>query len=176
MEFNMKNKSLLVFIAFVSVILMIGLVWWAGRRARINNINSFEECVRAGYGILESDPPQCVVPGGLGISRKGFTADYGSDIPEPRAGSQKCGFENCHGLEMKCGPNVPEMCTLDYQIGDRCREFGFCKMIGNECHLVTSERLTQCQSCVRVCQEEFKDAESHAQQVEMWECERKCGE
>lgn len=27
-------------------------------------INSFEECVAAGYPVMESYPPQCAVPGG----------------------------------------------------------------------------------------------------------------
>jgi hypothetical protein len=30
---------------------------------------------------------------------------------------QKCGLEQCHGLELTCGPNVPEMCTKEYKLG-----------------------------------------------------------
>ncbi|VVB75045.1 Uncharacterised protein [Candidatus Tiddalikarchaeum anstoanum] len=28
--------------------------------------------------------------------------------------AQKCGIENCHGLDITCGPNIPEVCTTLY--------------------------------------------------------------
>jgi len=31
---------------------------------------------------------------------------------------QKCGIENCHGLDITCGSDVPDACTEIYMIGD----------------------------------------------------------
>ena len=51
----------------------------------------------------------------------------------------KCGIENCHGLNITCGPNIPEVCTENYMLGDCCRRYASCEIIEGECKLVKSE-------------------------------------
>ncbi len=43
-----------------------------------------------------------------------------------KRGGINCGIENCHGLEIKCGSNVPNFCTEVYEIGDKCRKYAKC--------------------------------------------------
>ena len=70
-------------------------------------------------------------------------------VEEP--GLEKCGLEKCHGLELSCGPNVPEVCTELYQLGDFCRQYAICEIIDGECQMVSNEKLQKCQTCVAEC-------------------------
>ena len=42
--------------------------------------------------------------------------------------SRKCGIESCHGLDITCGPNVPEVCDMMSMAGDNCRQFVSCQL------------------------------------------------
>ncbi len=35
-----------------------------------------------------------------------------------------CMLTPCHGFDLTCGPEIPEVCTTVYQLGDKCRRFG----------------------------------------------------
>ena len=83
----------------------------------------------------------------------------------------KCGIENCHGLNIACGPNVPVFCTLEYQLGDRCRYYASCKITNGICQLEESELFNSCKACVEKC---LQDIGSDA--IELSECENKCFE
>lgn len=79
--------------------------------------------------------------------------------PAPKL-ETKCGIENCSGLDIKCGPNIPEACIEVYQLGDLCRTFAKCEVINGECKFVSNEEFEKCKACAKKCEEDFKgDAE-----------------
>lgn len=80
-----------------------------------------------------------------------------------------CGIENCHGLDITCGSNIPETCTEIYQLGDFCRQYVECKVVDDQCQLVENSKFDQCKSCVEEC-ENLDDSE------EAFECEENCRE
>jgi len=82
---------------------------------------------------------------------------------------KKCGIESCHGLEIQCGPNVPDVCTMMYELGDNCRKFAKCEVVERECQLTESPDFDQCKACVTQCIEEFED-----DSVKAFECEAGC--
>jgi len=62
-----QNKKL---VAFFIVFLLVGLgVWKYQQKSTVEQINSFEECIQAGYPILESYPEQCRTPDGKSFTR-----------------------------------------------------------------------------------------------------------
>ena len=63
----------------------------------------------------------------------------------------KCGIQNCHGLDIACGQNVPEVCTEEYQLGDFCRKFAACKVVNGQCQIEQNDKFEQCKSCVEGC-------------------------
>jgi len=70
----MSNKILIIILILVAG----GLVYYFGfwqEKAQEITINSFEECIVAGYPILESYPRQCKTPDG-----KSFTEDIGNEL------------------------------------------------------------------------------------------------
>ena len=81
-----------------------------------------------------------------------------------------CGIENCHGLEIICGPNPAEICTLIYEIGDNCRKYAECQIQDGLCQQIENPQFTKCKTCVEDCLERYKD-----EQTELFECERQCG-
>ena len=62
-----------------------------------------------------------------------------------------CEMSNCHGLDVTCGKNPPLMCTMEYQIGDNCRQFVSCTMNGSTCTLNQSIGFIKCKTCVENC-------------------------
>ena len=94
----------------------------------------------------------------------GFSDRLYKSVPQPQ-----CGLENCHGLDISCGPNIPESCTFEYQIGDKCRKYVSCEIIDGRCQVVKSEKFEACKLCVENCVSEFKD-----DPVKAFECESRC--
>lgn len=43
-----------------------------------------------------------------------------------------CGITSCHGLDLACGANPPEVCTMEYRLGDKCRQYARCDSSGGE--------------------------------------------
>lgn len=83
--------------------------------------------------------------------------------------SNQCGIENCHGLEISCGPNVPEYCDMKYSFGDRCRQFAQCGLVDGKCQQIENSVFTDCKICVEKCQENF------AQDfIQLSNCESNC--
>lgn len=70
--------------------------------------------------------------------------------------TEKCGIEQCHGLDITCGPNIPEACNDSHHTGDNCRKFVSCEIINRECKLVKDERFDACKSCVEKCEADYK--------------------
>lgn len=90
-------------------------------------------------------------------------------IKIPKAISKQCGIESCHGLDITCGPNVPEACTMMYMAGDNCRQFVNCAIIDNQCQLSASPKFDNCKNCVQKCEQAFKN-----DQIKFFECESGC--
>lgn len=64
-----------------------------------------------------------------------------------------CGVTNCHGVEVTCG-DVSEgglMCTMEYRIGDFCRQYVSCETINGTCQPVEDSQYETCVSCVNEC-------------------------
>ncbi len=91
-----------------------------------------------------------------------------SDLP----GASSCGFTTCHGLDLACGTNGPEVCDLSYRLGDKCRQYAQCSS-GSDgtCTLTTSPEFDSCKSCVERC-ESIKP--STVDPAMVFECESRC--
>jgi len=92
-------------------------------------------------------------------------------IKPPAVISGECGIENCHGLEIVCGSNVPEMCTMEYQTGDICRQFARCEKVNGKCQQVKDPKFENCKSCVEACQDKYP---SPADEIKFSQCETEC--
>lgn len=92
-------------------------------------------------------------------------------IKPPPQISGACGIESCHGLNITCGPNVPERCDLMYMAGDNCRQFANCQTIDGQCQLIQNQKFDDCKSCVEKCELEYK-----SDQINFFQCESKCAE
>jgi len=84
----------------------------------------------------------------------------------------KCGIEQCHGLNITCGPNVPEACTTLYKLGDFCREyFTGCEIANGVCtkkvDASADSRFFMCKACVSNC-------ETLSNPTEAFRCESEC--
>jgi len=85
--------------------------------------------------------------------------------------SDQCGIENCHGLDIVCGKNPAEMCTMMYQLGDRCRQYAQCGQVNGKCQQIENPQFTACKSCAKKCEKDFPNDPDKA-----FACESKCGE
>jgi len=82
----------------------------------------------------------------------------------------ECGLTPCHGLDLTCGPDVPEVCTAVYQLGDKCRQFTNCTLESNgTCRMVTTPEFDACKSCVQTCLNESRNDPPKS-----FACEEKC--
>lgn len=81
----------------------------------------------------------------------------------------KCFINNCHGLEITCGPDNHIFCTMLYQAGDRCRQYASCEVSDGSCHPVLSQKFNDCKACVEKCYADFED-----DQIKFFECESNC--
>jgi len=79
----------------------------------------------------------------------------------------RCGITSCHGLDLACGPNAPEVCTMEYRLGDKCRQYARCDTSGGSCTLVTEPEFEVCKACVEQC-------EIYSDPSKAFECEAKC--
>ncbi|MBM3205341.1 hypothetical protein FJZ41_00615 [Candidatus Shapirobacteria bacterium] len=85
------------------------------------------------------------------------------------ANGEICGIENCHGLEIVCGPNPAQICTEIYELGDRCRQYAECGFENGVCQQKESRQFTDCKNCVESCLEKYKE-----DQIKLFECESRC--
>jgi hypothetical protein len=92
--------------------------------------------------------------------------------PSGAPGASSCGFTTCHGLDLVCATNAPEVCDLSYRVGDKCRQYAHCSS-GSDgtCTLVTTPEFDACKSCVERC-EAIKSSTVDSSMV--FECESKC--
>jgi hypothetical protein len=116
---------------------------------------------------------ECETPGEYLVqSRCPFTSlclENKCTVVCPGSNQEKCGIENCHGLDIHCGPNIPASCDAMYGLGDKCRQYAQCEIRNGACQLVGNENFSACKSCVDECQNKFKDDLPSA-----FSCESKC--
>lgn len=89
---------------------------------------------------------------------------------EGNAQESNCGLLDCHGVEPACGFNAPQVCDAMYRLGDFCRQYISCQVVGGECRAVTEAPFEQCRACVLEC-EQIKDDPARA-----FACESSCRE
>ncbi|MCS7092710.1 MAG: hypothetical protein NZM26_05195 [Patescibacteria group bacterium] len=79
-----------------------------------------------------------------------------------------CGIANCHGLDIECGKPA-EVCTMVYQLGDKCRQFARCAVMNGKCQHIENDEFKTCKACVEKCQIDFAESVEEA-----FECESRC--
>jgi len=80
-----------------------------------------------------------------------------------------CELENCHGLDIKCGPNPRNICTLEYAMGDRCLQYAKCGIQKDKCQQILNPQFSECKSCIQACiNNNTNDS------AKMFECESTC--
>lgn len=85
------------------------------------------------------------------------------------ADDQVCGRENCHGLDIKCGPNVAEICTEIYQLGDKCLRYVNCGIVNGVCRQIPNAAFDACKICAQKCETDFA-----GDSMKLFDCESKC--
>ncbi len=114
----------------------------------------------------------CVMPDGTECDEWEFFRTKvcgGASMDNGDADDQVCGRENCHGLDIKCGLNVAEMCTMEYQLGDKCLRYVNCGVINGECQQIPSAAFETCKECAQKCQIDFAN-----DPMKMFDCESNC--
>ena len=89
-------------------------------------------------------------------------------LPVKAYTDEKCGIENCHGLDVTCGPQVPEVCTEMYGLGDFCRSYARCEIINGKCEIVKNPQFESCRACVQKC------SKDNSYPPKVFECEAEC--
>jgi hypothetical protein len=111
----------------------------------------------------------CTLPSGGQVTPSTVPTAIPTPVPVETTGQSACGFTTCHGLDLACGMDAPQVCTMEYRIGDRCRQHASCDSRGGSCTLVTGPEFTACRSCVEKCQ-----AAAGPDNLAAFSCEEKC--
>lgn len=82
---------------------------------------------------------------------------------------QVCGRENCHGLEIVCGANPAQICTMEYQLGDKCLRYVNCGIVNGVCQQISNAAFDACKACVQKCEADFA-----GDPMKAFDCESKC--
>ncbi len=83
--------------------------------------------------------------------------------------NQVCELETCHGLDIKCGSNPRNICTMEYAMGDKCLQYVKCGIQNGKCQQILNSQFSECKSCIQACINTNTD-----NSMEMFECESKC--
>ena len=84
-------------------------------------------------------------------------------------GNSVCALETCHGMDIQCGANPPDVCTDVYELGDRCLQYAKCGMVNGSCQQIPDTQFSSCRSCVQDCSNGFKNDRQG-----LFNCESKC--
>lgn len=82
---------------------------------------------------------------------------------------QKCQLQTCHGLDIVCGANPPEVCTAMYGLGDKCLQYVKCGIQNGLCQPIENDKFNQCKLCVQNCLNVYKN-----DVITQFTCESKC--
>ncbi|MGA2912343.1 MAG: hypothetical protein ABSE07_02375 [Methanoregula sp.] len=107
-----------------------------------------------------------LIAGCTSSQQGGAVPPVSPSVATTTATSFTCGFTNCHGLDLACGPNPPQVCPMYYQLGDKCRQYAYCSNTSGSCSLVTTQQFASCKSCIERC--------GGADPAEILSCEEKC--
>lgn len=99
----------------------------------------------------------------------GIEEDFAVEFSPRTCSLGACSLENCHGLDIRCGSNPPDICTEIYEIGDNCLQYAKCGVQNEKCQQIENPQFTQCKSCVQKC----IDA-NESDNMKLFECENKC--
>jgi len=110
-----------------------------------------------------------VVPEPPAVTEPGIVTKAPVEVPIEN-GDDRCGMVDCHGMDIICGSGAAGVCTMEYQIGDKCRQFAQCGLVDGDCQLIESSEFESCKACVEKCIADFGDSS------EVFECEANCGE
>jgi hypothetical protein len=72
-------------------------------------------------------------------------------------------------MDVACGSNAPQVCTMEYKIGDKCRQYAHCDTSGGSCTLVTDPMYSTCKACVQRC-----EIGAGPDNLAAFSCEEKC--
>lgn len=66
-----KNKRIIIVVVLLIVVAVtVAVVAMLNKANVTSTIDSFEDCVAAGYPVMESYPEQCAVPGGQSFTKQ----------------------------------------------------------------------------------------------------------
>ena len=126
-------------------------------------------CVRI-YLKSDSEALKAKMPKTIDNMRVIFETVWPTDSPangnQPSTG---CGIENCHGMDITCGPNVPDVCTETYMLGDGCRIYAKCAIVSGKCQQLPIKEFDDCRACVKKCETDFA-----SDNTKMFTCEADC--
>jgi hypothetical protein len=112
----------------------------------------------------------CTQPAGGQVTPSMVPTAVPSPAPVETPGQSGCGFATCHGLDnLACGMDAPQVCTMEYRIGDKCRAFASCDTSGGSCMLVTGPKYAACKTCIEKCQ-----SAAGPDGLAAFSCEEKC--
>jgi hypothetical protein len=107
------------------------------------------------------------------LSIRTYTPEISDDSSAPFSAKTctpgGCILETCHGLDVSCGSNPPDVCTEMYMVGDKCLQYAQCGVRNGTCGQVENKSFTQCKTCVQNCIDKNKDNSE-----KIFECESKC--
>jgi hypothetical protein len=111
-----------------------------------------------------------VFSGGATATPTPFPTPVPTALPVSTPGGSYCGFSTCHGTDLTCSMNAPQICTAMYQTGDKCRQYARCDTGGGSCTLVVDNpRFTTCKACAEKCQ-----IQAGPDSLAATSCEEKC--
>ena len=123
----------------------------------------------AGTLVLEKDNPSGLPQNADEIRLPiTFTAPPAANGGKP-VSTATCAVENCHGMDIKCGSNPPDVCTEMYGIGDKCLKYAKCGVQNGQCQQIMNPQFTQCKACVQACVAANKN-----DNIKAFGCESKC--
>mgnify|MGYP005839159459 CR=1 FL=1 len=102
-----KNKIIFWIIISVITIFIAILLIFLRPKVATGNINSFEECAKAGYPVMEIYPPQCKTPDG-----RIFTQEIKKKNCNNLCGDGICQELVCMAIGCPCAENK-ESCPQD---------------------------------------------------------------
>ena len=111
----------------------------------------------------------CTLTSGGNVTPAPAPSTTPTSVTSETPGLSACGFTTCHGLDLACGTNAPQMCTMEYRIGDRCRQYARCDTSGGGCTLVYEPKFTACKACSEQCQ-----IAAGPDSLTAFSCEEKC--
>jgi len=83
--------------------------------------------------------------------------------------NESCRLLTCHGLNIKCGISEPLICTMEYQLGDKCLQHAQCGIINGACSEIKNSAFETCKSCMQNCM-----SKSSADVQQQFACEQTC--